>query len=187
MGRRSIGVDWAAFGKGDIVTTATVQELVKRLELVRHPEGGWYHESYRCTESIPAEALPERFGGPRSYGTSIYFLLERGDMSALHRIPSDEIWHFYSGATLSVQVITPAGERLQLRLGADLAAGESFQAMVPAGCWFGAELPGDGDYALVGCTVAPGFDFADFQMGDRHELLRQFPEHAEVIRRLTRS
>lgn len=162
------------------------QELVKRLELTRHPEGGWFRESYRSTEMIAAAALAPRFGGPRSCCTSIYFLLARGDFSALHRIKSDEIWHFYAGATLSVQVLTPAGEHLELRLGSDLAAGESFQAVVPAGCWFGAELSGAGEYSLVGCTVAPGFDFNDFEMGDREDLLGQFPGHADTIRRLTR-
>jgi len=163
----------------------TAEELVRRLELTRHPEGGWYRESYRSAEVIPAAALPDRFSGPRSYSTSIYFLLERGDISALHRIKSDELWHFYAGGTLAIQVITATGEHLKLELGSDLASGASFQAMVPAGCWFGAELSGVGDHSLVGCTVAPGFDFSDFEMGGRDELLRQYPGHADVIRRLT--
>ena len=165
----------------------TAEELVRRLQLTRHPEGGWFRESYRSAECIPAEALPERFHGPRSFSTSIYFLLERGDFSALHRIKSDEIWHFYCGASLTVQVITPEGEHRQLKLGCRLAAGESFQATVPAGCWFGAELPAEGDYSLVGCTVAPGFDFADFEMAAGGELLGRFPEHAEMIGRMTRT
>ncbi len=169
----------------------TAAELIERLNLARHPEGGWYRESYRSSETIAAEALPERFGGQRSFCTSIYFLLERGDFSALHRIKSDEIWHFYCGAGLTVQVITPAGEHQELKLGRDLAAGDSLQAVAPAGCWFGAELPGEGEgegeYALVGCTVAPGFDFADFEMADRDRLLGRFPEHARLIGRLTGS
>ena len=168
------------------MTEPTAKELVGQLDLARHPEGGWYRESYRSAEDIPADALPERFGGRRSYSTSIYFLLELGDISALHRIKSDELWHFYCGAPLAVQVITPAGVHLQMKLGRDMAAGESFQAMVPAGSWFGAEMPGEGAYALVGCSVAPGFDFADFEMADRERLLRQFPQHAQLIRRLTR-
>jgi uncharacterized protein len=163
----------------------TVEQLVRRLQLARHPEGGWFRESYRSSQVVSATSLPERFGGVRSYCTSIYFLLERGDISALHRIKSDEIWHFYAGATLTVQVITPEGAHLEMRLGSDLASGASFQAVVPAGCWFGAEVSGTGDYSLVGCTVAPGFDFADFEMGERDELLRHYPAHAEMIRRLT--
>src|SRR6185369_8693354 len=145
-----------------------------------------FRESYRSLETVPATGLPERFGGQRSFGTSIYFLLEPGDISALHRIKSDEVWHFYAGAPLTVQVITPGGDHRELMLGSDLGAGHTFQDWVPAGCWFGAELAGGGDYALVGCTVAPGFDFVDFEMGKREELLRQYPQHGELIRRLTR-
>jgi uncharacterized protein len=169
------------------VTEPTAEELVELLNLIRHPEGGWFRESYRSAEVIPAAFLPERFAGERSYCTSIYFLLKRGDMSALHRIKSDELWHFHAGTGLTVHVITPEGERLQLKIGRDLAAGEAFQAMVPAGCWFGAEVTGAGEYCLVGCTVAPGFDFADFEMAGRDELLRRYPAHAEMIRRMTRA
>ena len=160
-------------------------ELITRLNLARHPEGGWYRETYRATGVIPGDLLPERCAGARSFCSAIYFLLERGDISALHRIRSDELWHFYAGASLTVHVITPRGEYHPLRLGADIAAGESFQAVVPAGCWFGAEVPAGGAFSLVGCTVAPGFDFADFEMGNRDLLLRQFPAHAGIIRRLT--
>ncbi|HJV64887.1 MAG TPA: cupin domain-containing protein [Geomonas sp.] len=162
------------------------EELIARLQLSRHPEGGWFRETYRSTETIPAEGLPGRFGGQRPFGTAIYFLLERGDFSALHRIKSDETWHFYAGAPLAVQAVTPEGLQLELKLGAGLAAGETFQATVPAGCWFGAELAGDGEFALVGCTVAPGFDFQDFEMADRQQLSAMFPAHRELIGRLTR-
>ena len=160
--------------------------MIEQLNLTRHPEGGWYRETYRCTEAAPKKALPERFGGERSFCTAIYFLLGKGDVSALHRIKSDEMWHFYSGTTLTVHMLTPAGEHGTIRLGSDCAAGETYQAVVPAGCWFGAEVSGDGSYALVGCTVAPGFDFADFEMGDRAALLQQYPEHGEMISRLTK-
>lgn len=165
----------------------TSQQIISALELARHPEGGWFRESYRSGKTVPAAALPEGFPGPRAFCTSIYFLLERGDISALHRIRSDELWHFHAGATLTVHAITPCGERLQMPLGSDLASGSSFQAMVPAGCWFGAEVTGIGDYSLVGCTVSPGFDFEDFDMGNAEVLLRQYPQHADVIRRLARN
>ncbi|BCS52525.1 cupin domain-containing protein [Geobacter sp. SVR] len=160
--------------------------LIERLGLTRHPEGGWYRETYRSAEEVPTDALPERFGGQRSLCTAIYFLLERGEFSVLHRIKSDEMWHFYAGAALTVHLITPGGERRSLRVGSDLAAGETPQAVVPAGSWFGAEVSGEGEFALVGCTVAPGFDFADFEMGSREELLRQFPGHSDIILRLTK-
>ena len=159
----------------------TTSDLIEQLELVRHPEGGWYRETYRSTEMILAENLPERFRGDRSFCTSIYFLLGKNDISALHRIKSDEIWHFYAGTTLTVHLITALGEYRAIKLGTDLASGETYQAVVSAGCWFGAEVTGEGDYSLVGCTVAPGFDFADFEMGKMESLLKQFPEHTETI------
>src|SRR5450631_3727894 len=149
---------------------------IETLALVRHPEGGWFAETYRCAELIPADALPGRFHGPRTFCTAIYFLLEPGDFSALHRIKSDEIWHFYDGAPLTVQVITPAGERYQILLGRDPVQGHCLQAVVPAGCWFGAETRGA--FSLVGCTVAPGFDFSDFELAERSGLVDRFPQHA---------
>jgi uncharacterized protein len=164
----------------------TAEELINRLELLRHPEGGWYREMYRSEESIQGAALPDRFSNARSICTAIYFLLQSREISALHRIKSDEIWHFYSGVPLTVHVITPEGGYYPLHLGSDLSAGETFQCIVPSGCWFGAEVPGNG-YSLVGCTVAPGFDFADFEMGCRKELLKQFPELSEIIQLLTKN
>ena len=163
---------------------STAQELIQSLNLVRHPEGGWFRETYRAAESVLASSLPERFPGDRSFATAIYFLLENSDISALHRIKSDEMWHFYAGTALTVHLITPDGDYRSFTLGADIAAGELFQAVVPAGCWFGAEVSGDGDYSLVGCTVAPGFDFHDFEMGERESLLKDFPEHSAIICRL---
>ena len=161
-------------------------ELIDQLKLVKHPEGGWYCETYRSEDFIQAAALPDRFLGDRPVCTAIYFLLQSGDISALHRIKSDEIWHFYAGDSLTVHVITPQGEHYPLHLGSNHSGGETFQCIVPAGCWFGAELPGEG-YSLVGCTVAPGFDFADFEMGDRDDLLKEFPNHREIIQRFTKN
>jgi predicted cupin superfamily sugar epimerase len=168
------------------VTVPTVDELVRRLDLVRHPEGGWYCETYRSGECVEGIALPERFGGTRSLCTAIYFLLEKGDFSALHRIKSDEIWHFYAGAPLTVHTLTSQGDHVELRLGSDFTAGESFQIVVAAGCWFGAEVTAQGEYSLVGCTVSPGFDFVDFQLGIRDDLQQEYPRHGEIIERLTR-
>jgi len=168
------------------MTSLTAQQLIGQLDLIRHPEGGWFKETYRSTEQFAASALPERFGGERSLCTSIYFLLEQGDFSALHRIKSDELWHFHSGCAVLIHLIAPDGSYQELRLGSDTAAGEQFQAVVPAGCWFGAEPTGEG-YALVGCTVAPGFDFADFELGRREELVLRYPGHAGLVRRLTRT
>ncbi len=157
---------------------------IKQLGLIRHPEGGWFVETYRSMESVSGNALPDRFFGDRSFCTAIYFLLEQGDFSALHRIKSDELWHFYAGGRLNIEVISPAGLYEQKILGSDPANGESFQVAVPAGSWFGAKAV-DG-FALVGCTVAPGFDFTDFELGRSQDLSRQFPQNDELIRRMTR-
>jgi uncharacterized protein len=159
--------------------------LISALGLVQHPEGGWYRETYRSSEHIPGNALPDRFEGLRSCCTAIFFLLEQGDYSALHRIKSDELWFFHGGTGLTIHLLTADGIHSAIRLGADIAAGEVFQAMVPAGTWFGAEMSGTGEYSLVSCTVAPGFDFADFEMAKREVLLLQYPEHVAVIKRLT--
>jgi predicted cupin superfamily sugar epimerase len=134
---------------------------------------------------IEAASLPARFGGPRAHSTAIYFLLPGDQISALHRIKSDEIWHFYAGTALTLTLVHPDGRLEQPRLGADPGRGEAFQALVPAGCWYGAAVDDPTSYALVGGTVAPGFDFADFELADRRDLLARFPQHRETILRLT--
>lgn len=164
--------------------TLTARSLVNQLGLLPHPEGGYFRETYRAPLTLTD--LPAGFAAPRSASTAIYYLLERGDMSALHRIASDEVWHHYAGGMLTVHVLHPDGRHEALRLGTDFAAGEQPQAVVPAGAWFGARLEGDDDFVLVGCTVAPGFDFHDFVLGVRGTLEHAFPEHAELVRSLTR-
>jgi len=159
---------------------------IEKLGLVRHPEGGWYRETYRAAEAIPAAGLPKRFGGARAFSTAIYFLLESGQISALHRIKSDELWFFHAGCPLSIGRIIADGQPHTARLGSRPERGESFQVVVPAGNWFGA-FPLEADsYSLVSCTVAPGFDFSDFEMGDREELLRLFPGCRSMIEQLAR-
>jgi predicted cupin superfamily sugar epimerase len=159
---------------------------ITHLGLVRHPEGGYFRETYRSQESIAGATLPVRFGGARSFATSIYFLLAGDDFSALHRIRSDELWHFHTGSSLTVHMIAPGGEYEELRLGSDPARGEAFQGVVTAGTWFGATVADPESYALVSCTVAPGFDFADFEMGERADLVRTYPDLRGVIEGLTR-
>lgn len=150
-----------------------------------HPEGGFYAETYRSTENIPQNPLPDHFTGDRSFSTGIYFLLESHHISAFHRIQADEMWHFYAGCPLNVFVIDDEENLSIIRLGNNLDEGEVFQAVVPAGVWFGSK-PADADsYSLVGCTVAPGFDFEDFEMKSRAELLALFPQHEEVVKMLT--
>lgn len=163
----------------------TAADWVARLQLQPHPEGGYFAETYRSAETIDHSCLPARFSGDRSFGTAIYFLLESHHYSTLHRIQADEIWHFYTGGPLEVFVIEPAGELTIIRLGPNPDRGEVFQAVVPAGCWFGAKPAPGTRYALVGCTVAPGFDFADFELAQRDVLLNEYPQHRSVIEMLT--
>jgi len=159
---------------------------IDRLQLIPHPEGGYYRQTYRAELTVESAALPPEFGGSRAVATAIYFLLEGTDFSAFHRLRSDEMWHFYVGGTLVVHVIGEDGQHSEVLLGSDAEAGEAFQAVVKAGCWFASRVRDAGAFALVGCTVSPGFDFADFELGMRDELVRQYPQHRELIERLTR-
>lgn len=163
-----------------------VTELVERFQLLPHPEGGYYKETYRSAEELEQACLPERFHGRRVFSTAIYFLLEQANFSAFHRIQSDECWHFYTGQSLLVHVIHSDGTYALLKLGNDLLAGEVFQAVVPAGSWFASETAPGGQYSFVGCTVAPGFDFADFELAEADRLAELYPEHQLLIRRLCR-
>ena len=159
---------------------------LERLQLTRHIEGGAFREAYRSELVLSRNSLPLFFQGDRNAATHIYFLLQKGQFSAFHRIAADECWHFYAGDPLLVYEITHKGLMVTHRLGADPEKGETFFSVVNAGSWFASALAGEGEYALVGCTVAPGFDFDDFELADRETLVAQYPEHAALIRRLTR-
>jgi predicted cupin superfamily sugar epimerase len=161
-------------------------DWIAALALARHPEGGWYRETYRSAESIARAALPPRFRGGRAFSTAIYYLLESGDFSALHRIRQDEVWHFYDGSPLTLHLLSPEGAYSFERLGRDLWAGQRPQAVAPAGWLFAATVDEAGSYSLCGCTVAPGFEYADFEMPGRDELRRAYAAHAALIDRLTR-
>lgn len=164
----------------------SAQDWIDRLQLRPHPEGGYFRETYRSLETISQPHLPPRFTGDRAFSTAIYFLLQGDDFSALHRIKSDELWHFYEGGSLTITVIASDGELSAIRLGTDVHAGRMPQAVVRAGCLFGSHVTEANSYALVGCTVAPGFDFADFELPSRDELIEAYPQHRAVIERLTR-
>jgi len=159
---------------------------VERLGLVPHPEGGYYREIYRSSLKLPAHALGGPYTGPRCTATAIYFLLPGKQVSSLHRLASDEIWCFFCGSSLTLHIIDSQGEYERRRLGACIDQGQSFQVVVPRGVWFGATVDDPTRYSLVGCIVAPGFDFSDFELGRRGELLMTYPQHAEIITRLTR-
>jgi predicted cupin superfamily sugar epimerase len=164
----------------------TPKQLIQQFNLIPHPEGGYYKETYRSAETILQSALPERFSGERNFSTAIYFLLEKGNFSAFHKIQSDECWHFYTGDELNIYVLYLTGELEIIHLGNDITNGQTFQFVVPAGCWFASEPAKDSAFSFVGCTVAPGFDFADFEMAKADELIQLFPQHETIIKRLCR-
>jgi uncharacterized protein len=159
-----------------------VEEVIRRLELEPHPEGGFFRETFRAPLRIDGAS-----GRARLASTAIYFLLPPGEFSAFHEVrDADEIWHHYLGEAVEIHTIAPDGAYAMRVLGADLAVGQEPQVVVGAGT-LQAAAPRGRSYALCGCTVAPGFDFADFVMPSRSELVRRFPAHADVIRRLTRA
>ena len=164
----------------------TAQAWIKCLALKTHPEGGYYRETYRSAQRIPRRVLPGGYRGARAASTAIYFLLKRGQVSRLHRIRSDELWHHYTGGSLTIHCLHPTGGYTQVRLGLKLDRGEQPQIMIPAGTWFGATLVRGAPFALVGCTVAPGFEFDDFEMGRASVLRREFPAHKAIITQLCR-
>jgi predicted cupin superfamily sugar epimerase len=158
---------------------------IEKLGLQPHPEGGYFRQTYKSELKIAGGAL-RGFTGTRAASTAIYFLLEGDNFSAFHRLRSDEIWHFYAGSALTVHVISPGGEYSEILLGNDTESGQVFQAIVRAGSWFASHVRDWKGWALVGCTVAPGFEFEDFEMGPRERLIREYPQHARLITRLSR-
>ena len=160
---------------------------ISSLNLTKHPEGGFFRSTYASPLLIAKSALPPGFKGPRLASTAIYFLVDGSNFSAFHRLQSDEVWHFYAGSTLMIHVIDADGSASEIFLGSNPESGESFQGVVKAGCWFGARVKNSQSFALVGCTMAPGFDFEDFELATRTKLTAVFPQHRELIERLTRA
>jgi len=158
---------------------------IDKLNLTTHIEGGAFKETYRSRVLIAQKNLPGDFNGDRNASTAIYFLLKHGQFSALHKIASDELWHFYDGDPLCIYEITTDGELKKHLLGKNLENGESFQCVVEAGSWFGSRCEVENGFSLVGCTVAPGFDFEDFTLANRDILSKEFPQHSILIEELT--
>jgi predicted cupin superfamily sugar epimerase len=164
-----------------------VNQIVQMLGLNPLPkEGGFYAETYRSSDIIPHAALPQgRYPVDKSLCTAIYYLLTPETKSLIHRLPSDEIFHFYLGDPVQMLQLSPNGEGRIIELGHDIVGGQTIQAMVPAGTWQGSRLLPGGEYALMGTTVAPGFDFSDYEAGRRGQLIQQFPQFREIIEELT--
>ena len=183
---------------------------IEALRLAPHPEGGWFRQTYRADRELSADTFAEVYDGTRQLCTAIYYLLPGSEVSLMHRLPGDELWHHYAGGGLTLHLLSAAGDRASdpavagsyraLRLGGDLAVGQEPQVVIPGGCWFGATVDGsdnpdnaddiDDDaatnrYALVGCTMAPGFAYEDLELAERGYLCANFPAHADLITRLT--
>ncbi len=163
------------------------EELIEFFGMEPLPEeGGYYVETYRAAERIGRSCLPGRYGGERCFGTAIFYLLTANSFSALHRLKSDEVFHFYMGDAVEMLQLHPDGSSSVITLGSDVAAGQRVQVVVPAMAWQGSQLKQGGAFALLGCTVAPGFERADYEQADRAELLERYPERRGLILRLSR-
>jgi uncharacterized protein len=158
---------------------------IDKLNLLPHPEGGYFKEIYRSGELINIEGLPKRYKSKRSFSTSIYFLIEGHQVSKFHRLKSDEVWHFYDGGSIKIHIIQKEGNLKEIILGKNLSRGEIFQFTIEKNNWFGAELIDKNSFALIGCSVSPGFDFSDFELAQRDILLQKYPQLKKEIIKLT--
>jgi predicted cupin superfamily sugar epimerase len=165
----------------------TAEDIIKHMGLERHPEGGYYKEFYKSNTIVPLKEEEGTFEQTRYSATSIYFLLSAGDISTFHRLKFDEVWYYHSGSPLDIYMINQGGELSIKRLGAELIKGEEPQILVSAGTIFGAKCPDDSLYTLLGCMVTPGFDFGDFELFSRSELLALYPRYHDIIIKLTHS
>jgi uncharacterized protein len=163
----------------------TANYYIKKLDLATHVEGGAFKEIYRSEMMLAKNVLSDNHKADRNVSTAIYFLLIEGQFSAFHKIASDEMWHFYDGDPLCIYEITTSGVLIKHVLGRNMEMGESFTCVIKAGSWFGSRCEVKDGFSLVGCTVAPGFDFEDFELAKQQELKTQYPQHITIIEQLT--
>jgi hypothetical protein len=161
------------------------KEYITTLNLLTHPEGGYFREIYKSEDTFQLASLPRYHNGARSYCTLIYYLLEEKQKSNFHILKSDEIWHHLDGSTIELHMIDRNGEYNKISLGKDLSSGCVLQFVIPRDTWFAAGLQDAGSFVLVGCTVVPGFEFEDFKLANRDELLTLFPSHKFIIEKFT--
>lgn len=159
----------------------TVVSIIKKLKLKKHPEGGFYSETYRSKLVLKKSNLPKKFNGNRNHSTTIYFLLTDNNFSAFHKLKADEVWHFYSGSPITIYVLSKNGKLKKIVLGKNYY----YQAVILAEQWFAAEISEPNSYSLVGCTVSPGFHFDDFELGEKSKLSKLYPDLKGLISRLT--
>jgi len=163
------------------------QYWIEKLNMTAHPEGGFFAPAFRAPEQLGNEGLPERFTGRRAMVSSIYYLLETGQFSTFHKLKSIEIWNFFEGDPIFIYVLDRNGGLTEKRLGRNVDIGESLQVAIEAGNWFAAEQQGPGEFTLVGCVVAPGFEYEDMEIAGRAELEARYPQHIQIIEKLTRA
>ena len=164
-----------------------VQKIIEMFDLKPLPhEGGFYRETYRSNEIVPKDALPTRYSGSRNYGTAIYYLLTPETKSLMHKVASDELFHFYLGDPVEMLQLFPDSTGKVCTLGSDILAGNHVQIVVPRNIWQGMSLKEGGRFALMGTTVAPGFEFNDFELGTRDNLIEQYPDFRDQIINLTK-
>lgn len=164
----------------------TADDIIAKLGLQPHPrEGGYFRETYRSADYFAKDQLPERYPNERSASTAIFYLLTPQTFSAIHKLNTDEIFHFYGGSPVRMLQLHPNGSGEEIVIGPDVLNGQQPQVIVPRDVWQGSFLDLGGEYCLLGCTVAPGFDYADYEDGDRETLIGTYPKFEELIRRLT--
>jgi uncharacterized protein len=157
------------------------------LSLQPHPaEGGYFRETYRSADTVHKDRMPGRYPGARSFSTAIYYLLTPDTFSALHRLPTDEIYHFYLGDPIEMLQLLPDGSGRIIMLGNDILNGMQPQVVIPKGVWQGSRLLAGGDFCLLGATMAPGFEFEDYEPGNRESLISLYPQFSDKIQSLTR-
>ncbi len=158
---------------------------IDKLKLTPHPEGGYYREIYRSGEFIHIEGLPDRYKNKRAFSTSIYFLIEGRQISKFHRLKSDETWHFYDGCSIKIYILDENKNLNEIIIGKDLSEGNLFQFTIKKNNWFAAELIEKDSFALIGCSVSPGFDFEDFELAERNYLIKNYPEYEIIVKKFT--
>jgi predicted cupin superfamily sugar epimerase len=162
-----------------------VNSIIKTLELIPHQEGGYFREVYRSGESISQDMLPSRYNGNRSFLTSIYYLLKNNDVSRFHALLSDEIWYFHTGSPVIIHQIDFYGNYSKYLLGLNYLSEERPYILIKRNTWFGAEIKNKNSFSLVSCAIAPGFEFSDFKLADRNDLIAKYPQHRDLIVKLT--
>lgn len=164
-----------------------IEELIKKLNLKKHPkEGGYFIETYKSQENILNKSLPSRYNDDRSFGTAIYYLLTSSTFSEIHRLKSDEIFHFYLGDPVEMINLLPDGNAERIIIGHDIFKDMHLQVIVPKMIWQGAKLVEGGNFALLGTTVSPGFEYSDYETGNRNELIKIYPDYKDIIIKLTK-